>query len=236
VVAVGESGNPDESGGLAVNVVPFPRARLNAFRYDARSEAPPETGMCRAMPQIIAWKCPKSGRVFESYPDYRLHLRAMAEKRMVRRRMAQFADGILSDLWRSTTFGEIEEWLVAKGSLLAVRAHYLDGKNGPADFRIVKAQFQHMLWRDRCSNAHDAPRNRKTNWSGLRADLPIGYPGWIGRLWFQYKGDYGRDFFRGTGLCTGSGGGNGNACGYEVTLFEDDWTNLAVMARLAKEC
>lgn len=92
------------------------------------------------------------------------------------------------------------------------------------------------------SNTHSAPLNGVTNWHSA-TDKPRGYPGWNGAIKFsvscpQNVRSHGSDFFDGTGINTGSGGGGSAVCQkfknhtenryrYDLKLFADDWVGLA---------
>ena len=77
------------------------------------------------------------------------------------------------------------------------------------------------------------PWAHKTNWGGYedKNGVPRGYLGWDGELKFSVevgRGDEvsGSDFFKNTGLFTGSGGGSEKSYRYGLQLFADDWPAL----------
>ena len=185
------------------------------------------------MPQIVAWKCPKTEKIFTLKQDYRDHLRAIASKRMAERRFRRFVDLALNDLWRCSSFEEIEEWLVENGSSLAIRAHLLDTffKDTPSypHFKFLSVKFDVV----HVSHLSDIIQDGRRSHSRLRATRPMG--GWKGKIIYRYSGDDGfSDLFDGTGICTGGGGGSPNFMAYAVTLYEDDWPNLTVMEAMKK--
>jgi hypothetical protein len=86
---------------------------------------------------------------------------------------------------------------------------YLREKIDPKG-KILAGLALKLIWKDKVSNTHDAPRNGVTNWGGRTEGAPTGYPGWSGRIWVRYyppvKSTFGHDPVRGARVFTGTGG------------------------------
>lgn len=112
-----------------------------------------------------------------------------------------------------------------------------------------------LTWNNCVRNTHCAPRGHQTNWYGINVDkdgtpIPIGYPGWTGRVWIRYETTplnfKASGLLRETCLYTGTGGSgsyngiwsklneahhisgsrrnNAPACySWDCTLFAADW-------------
>jgi len=202
------------------------------------------------MPQIVAWKCPHTGSIFESKQKYNGHLRSLgrarAYERKIRNRDAEL-DARLRGIQKSVrSFAELEEAIVQNSDLiLALAAKYNPSittahgriKKQFADARIVQVKFTEMHWEDCASNSHSCPRNGVTNWGGRTmledgTPAPRGYPGWKGRITFKDQANsdfmFGVSWFKKTQIHTGTGGGRGNCSfSYQVELFASDWPGLA---------
>jgi hypothetical protein len=83
-----------------------------------------------------------------------------------------------------------------------------------------------------CSNSHSAPVGKPENWNRFK-DVPLGYPGWHGRLKGSLKRLSAHNYsypynscYKFIGLNTGSGGGGNESHSYDVTIFLDDWPGL----------
>lgn len=73
--------------------------------------------------------------------------------------------------------------------------------------RCVGLQWE-VRYSDQVSNSHDAPLSGRTNFS-RKPELPIGYPGWVGRIWVryaEYPKSFGSEPFDRTLTYTGTGG------------------------------
>jgi len=119
----------------------------------------------------------------------------------------------------------------------------------PKDNKVLGFMWN-ISFSQEISNSHDCPLNGTTNW-GCVADMPISYPGWIGRVWIRYKTNtrsFGSDPFSQSLTYTGTGGagaysgpwaGIARCCyknrikpeptlfSWDYRIFEDDWPELA---------
>ena len=88
--------------------------------------------------------------------------------------------------------------------VLAVLQHYAAQDN----HRVVGLKWD-LCHSNEVSNTHSKPHNGVENWGGKQG-LPMGYPGWTGRVWVRYSGDgdryRGSDLFAQTMTHTGTGG------------------------------
>jgi hypothetical protein len=79
--------------------------------------------------------------------------------------------------------------------------------------------FQWDMWYSKCvSNTHNSPIGKPTNW-GCNDDLPRGYPGWAGRVWFRIRdrNSFGSEVLANTLTYTGTGGYGG---------YHGPWENI----------
>lgn len=66
-----------------------------------------------------------------------------------------------------------------------------------------------LTYSNRISNTHSAPKGKRSNWGCYDKDLPIGYPGFSGRIWVRYENhpvSFGSSPFENTCVHTGTGG------------------------------
>jgi uncharacterized C2H2 Zn-finger protein len=191
------------------------------------------------MPMITAWKCNTTGDIFEYKSDYTKHLRKLAAQKAAatkrRHRIESFKESVKS-LYLLTSFENIAVWLIDNQEMITDYFHFVYNENRPKCV-INKLTFDRMRFNSECSNSHNAPLGKLTNWGGKNSpDVPLSYPGWRGNIIIEYIGDSWRisDMLRFIGICTGSGGGGSNRLHYDVTLWADDFIELRRMVVLAK--
>jgi hypothetical protein len=87
---------------------------------------------------------------------------------------------------------------------------YVDHKLKSKNNRVVGLCWD-VRKRELVSNTHQAPEGKPTNWSHSRTDLPKGYPGYAGRIWFRFDQhpDYASYTWSDTLTYTGTGGYGG---------------------------
>lgn len=107
--------------------------------------------------------------------------------------------------------------------------------------KVVGLKFD-VTGRKNVSNSHNCPINGVENW-WREKDLPLGYPGWIGRVWIRLDSSpmsFGSDAFLHSLTYTGTGGAGSydgpwkqvNAVkkipiySWDWLLFESDWPLL----------
>lgn len=192
------------------------------------------------MPKIEVWKCPRTGKLYENLRNYKKHLREMATRSLNERREIRRVDSARTKLRTQVRSIADLEALLPK-----VLLEYVSLKTGvvfpklPTD--SIQVRFQLLNHRDMCCNSHCAPVDGRTNWHG-NPKLPIGYPGFYGRVVILLSGklynlrvdghSMPTDVLKQLMVNTGSGGGGAGSLnmiqlGYEVTLFDDDWPGLA---------
>ena len=208
------------------------------------------------MPKVIVHKCPHCGKLFEDSTKYRKHLRAEQVARRSERKVeiyrrsqlekwaaihniemsiVQFEQFIIDNqeiFWNDAASSNPYEWK-------DVGKRTRKGVTMPVPKLLGFTNFD-LRWSDCVSNTHSCPKNGVQNW-GRDPNLPMGYPGWHGRVEWkcewpdEFDGIYlAGDIFDGENCCihTGTGGGGGMTNnvmrhGYDITMFADDWSGLA---------
>ena len=206
------------------------------------------------MGQIIAWKCDKTGKIFEDKSKYQKHIRKLAAKARIQKKID--AENAANDAWWSE-FRSVERSV--EDLMLAIVEHqdkfWVEAKNtdpwrwedvGKKVRKGIRMPMPKVTYinldvkeKNKVSNTHYCPKNGVTNWY-CKKDLPDGYPGFYGQVsWYiewpqEFSGWYpGGDLFEGRNACiyTGSGGGGSMRDGrqsfsHEVHIFFDDWPGL----------
>ena len=199
------------------------------------------------MPKILVRKCPRTGKLFQSDAEYRKYIRALRKRTNITRatlRSRKLAiSEVRDEIARLTSIDQIECYVTEAFSKIMIaynggrdpKVHAILNKVRIKDFKLD------VSFMERCSNTHAAPRDGKTNWGGLKEDLPRGYPGFGGNVSYKIindpeEEDIGRlcmrhnDALKFAGICTGGGGGRGeDSWGYGVTLFLSDFEGLKKM-------
>jgi hypothetical protein len=210
------------------------------------------------MSQVLVWKSDADGKLFEDKTKYTKHLRGLARQRNQARKIAQMEADRESFIKRMgatvKSIKELEqfihdnwEWFFANGMKHALWMSDPKPKN---KHTLVSIKFDNMRWSDSVSNTHSCPRGGVQNWNqshnrhkGL--NLPEGYPGWQGTIYFTVDAGttthkvprecdgYGSDYFKDTGINTGSGSG-GSKCQYDMKLFAADFPAMALAREQAQ--
>jgi hypothetical protein len=180
------------------------------------------------MPQIQAWKCPKTEKLFEEKTKYLNHLRALAKASAAKRKERKMLGELQSVFTRMRTecgtMEEIEEFIKAHWSyfMLNLQMHSPIRKNRKApDLTHIKLEVGRALT---CSNSHSAPIGEHSQFTNSQM-----LPGFKGSIQFgtatevHYFNSY---IFNNTGINLGSGGGSHKDAKYEITLWEKDWPKL----------
>jgi hypothetical protein len=185
------------------------------------------------MPKVTAWQCPHTEKLFLHESDYRTHLNKLARKRIQERREAAIRaafDQTIRDFQMSCfSFSDIWRWVEQNSHVIYSRK--------PKDERprIVRIEFDDMRWSPSCSNTHNAPHGKPTNWH-CEPNIPRGYPGWKGRVRYLIEKNvngFHSEPLKRIGIHTGSGGsGNGLNYSYEVTIFAEEFENIAFKQRM----
>lgn len=189
------------------------------------------------MPQVLAWQCPRTSKLFAAKDDYQKHLAKLARKRQDERKLARLRavfEEKCRDMRRCSEFEQIAAWIEANVAVLAAQNEERERRRNADPVTIAEVAFAQMRWSDSCSNTHCAPlRDGVENWHRY-PNLPLGYPGWHGTLTFvlRHFEAFPSTLFQDTGVFCGSGGGNGGRYRCEVTLFDADWPALRLMRKL----
>lgn len=187
---------------------------------------------------VKAWQCPSTGKLFARKDRYKEHLRTLAKTRHTERKRKKHlavTQAKIDELHRCSSIAEIERWLEENAQVLADRKTPHDKTPPKVEFRNVKLR---VVWSENLSNTHSAPPiGKKSNWGSRDKDTPTGYPGFSGHIVLEdvhTVWDYGFfELLRLTRIHTGTGNG-GNKSQAVVTLWADDWPNLAVMEKIRR--
>ena len=195
------------------------------------------------MSKITAWKCDRTGRIFEFEADYLRHLRKAAGDRAKQSRRAKRARTLISSLvdlrLTAVDFLRISTWVQSNAaeidavfgrSLRPSRAH-------PLEIRDLVLMVRKPT---DASNSHSAPDGLPSNWGGRKEGVPRHHRGFVGSVAFGHRGrgsfSFPTDLISAVGIRTGTGNGGGGRWEgwengeYEATLFCDDWPALAEAA------
>lgn len=206
------------------------------------------------MSQVLVWKSDADGKLFEDKGKYQKHLRKLANERRKQKQLAQQALEREAFLDRMGQVGSMEElnqfikdnweWFFVNGLR---RNQWRRDRKAEKLHEYVDVRIHQTWWKDDIGNTHSCPRGGVENFNQRYnrqqgKNLPESYPGWRGRITIKvrppmakYRGKeylkdgWGSDYFEGTIIHTGSGGGGGNkdnqyiSYSYDVTLWADDF-------------
>lgn len=192
-----------------------------------------------------AYRCPWTNAVFGTKKGYVNHLRELRRNHIHANVRRAIVERQKQDLWSQPTFGDVISWVERHPEFFFDNAVGLGGhgrQDRIATYRDkfwIKITYLDLTWNNQISNTHSCPRGGTTNWGGRetwpdKTPKPRGYPGWGGRIEYQLSHDlgFGSDVMRGLGINTGTGGGiKDNRYGYDVKFFDDDWPEIAEVAR-----
>ena len=180
--------------------------------------------------KITAYKCPDTGKIFESKLDYDRHRKIYIAKKRQERNHQKILDEMTNKLakFRETaqTTHDIECWIIENSEFLAHR-HNVVNHRKKTKFYFTDVKIN-VKYNNSVSNTHSAPFNGVENW-GRDKNLPMGYPGWRGQVDFKFDGDidgFFSDLFSRTGIHLGTGGGSGSFYSSDIILYEADWLGL----------
>jgi len=188
-----------------------------------------------------AFQCPWTDKMFSKKASYVSHLKELRETRMHARARSIIKEKIKTDLWNQPSLESIISWF-------SLHPEFIFGMDKLEQFYSDQARYEKyretfsmeitylsLSWSNGCSNTHSRPHNGVTNWDGRKtlADgtpAPRGYPGWTGNIEFKVNCPNSRmsDVLRKLRIHTGTGGSRGpNRYGYDVTIFDADFPELA---------
>lgn len=210
------------------------------------------------MPQVLVWKCPHTGKLFEDKGKYTQHLRKQGRIRANERKLAAAAASWADFNLRMGQVRDIDELkkFIADNweqfAINAVKQNQWRGKIEAAGniHKLTSVEIDTARWSESLGNTHGCPRGGVSNFMG-HADKPRGYPGWHSRITvhietgvYKYRNKeytrdgFGSDYFAGSILETGSGGGGGSktlgvvSYGYELRLWAHDFPGMYEQERM----
>lgn len=178
------------------------------------------------MPKVTVWKCPRTGKLFESREKYQAHLLRQRARRNKERRVAG-ADQWLQDLRKTTrTFEELAKELVANQDMAWAVNKTSSGRTGKHG-NVIGLTIRRPTWSSRVSNTHACPIGGTMNWYNHH-HLPSGYPGWLCQISVCVDGGSNRmsSFIDIPGITCGTGSGNGDTFAGSAYIFAHDWPGL----------
>lgn len=190
------------------------------------------------MPQIIAWECPHTKKVFTVKAKYITHLKKLSAERIAKRKQDAFmkerADFFANMRATVRTIDEFKDFVFANWDKFCENAmlNYPDrfAKKRKPHPKLEYLTITNFKWNNKVSCTHSAPIGKKTNWGG-KLDLPTSYPGWHVKFEYQTTDhatctyEYGGDMWDGTGINTGTGGYANNYY-YYCEMFAEDWPGM----------
>lgn len=206
------------------------------------------------MPQVIVWKCPQTGKLFEDKSKYFKHLRALGINRRIQRQKDVYRkkwESLVYELNSLSDDDSIAAWIESNSKFLLmnslnrglIKTHVPKYIN---EFKIKVTRFK-LKYNPAKACTHDAPRGQRTNWHGNNELGSSHFPAFEAHLEFGCSHDFPgffSDLFRDTGICTGTGStwtsfehDGIKFKGYHsyVTLWEDDWPGLKMIHALTHE-
>ena len=196
--------------------------------------------------KITARKCPFTGKIFQTDPQYTQHLAGVRSKQRQKRAWKQI--GVLGDaaiLWATqnvTSADELDAWFRQSWPALVGRGYRTRSDEYDSYIRnqdivvpeLLSTEFSIRSYGFQ-SNSHSCPSQGVRNFRGDPA-LPRGYMGWSGRVKYNFaystadSSACGFDMFRDSVFHTGSGGGGINGYAFDFTLWSDDWPAWKLVA------
>lgn len=187
------------------------------------------------MSQVLVWKSDTDGKLFEDKSKYQKHLRKLAAIRREDRKVAQYEadrEEFFDLMGQVASFDELQEFIKVNWHHFRANGASRNGwrkskPSGKSD-QLISLKFGDFYFRPDLSNSHNRPRKGVDNWDS-RAERnkgkPVGYAGWRGRITYSVTNTtgFGSDYFCGTPICTGSGGGGDKSLSYDLQLWAGDF-------------
>lgn len=190
------------------------------------------------MPQITAWFCPHSNKLYRTKNGYIKHLKKLAQIRINNKKiqaMKKIRSNKFAEMRQLNTLVDIEQWILDNSDFIVLSSTY-KFKPGQEFPKIKSIKFFNMKFTTSAKNTHCAPFGKSQNFLGHNY-LPTEYCGWIGRVKFELSKKY-PDFpttiFNNSGINFGSGSGIYLKYASNVTLFALDWPGLSELEVLHK--
>lgn len=171
------------------------------------------------------YQCKKTQQVYRSKDEFAEHLKGVRSE--IHETIAENnLKKIKENLWNLPDFDLVFDYINSNPQLI----HRTDSNQNY--FKIRKVSIS---WNNLVRNSHCAPRGKVENWS-QNNKLPLGYPGWAGRIHFESKNaafNIGliHKSLKKLGIHVGAGGANYKndllIGSYTVTMFADDWKSAS---------
>lgn len=209
------------------------------------------------MPQILVWKCPQSGKLFEEQQKYKNHLAVLARARRKVKRENYIKTAFFEWLDDERTnkildVSDIPQWLMDNQQTIMDAVNVVPGRWASFSDKFAdgdlftKITFDRAAWSLNLSNSHSCPKGGVQNWGGREtfadgAPKPTGYAGWGTRLHgslkrnkklmssYPYSG-----LFNIVGIYTDTGGGGNESFGYDAKIWAQEWPAAASAVTFAK--
>lgn len=201
------------------------------------------------MPQVLVWKCPETGKLFEKQTVYKNHLAVLARGRRKIKQQNHIKNTFFDWLDDQRTHkvlsvNDIPQWLLDNQQIIMDAANVIPGKYGSFGDkfkdgdRFTKIKFATARWSSLLSNSHSCPKGGVQNWLGKEfADgtpKPTGYPGWqidihgsLQRNKKNMSGYPASALFNLVGIHTGCGGGANEDFRWNAEIFAEEWPGAA---------
>lgn len=195
-----------------------------------------------------AYRCPWTDAIFSTETKYRKHLAFWRETRIRAKIRQDNVSKYLAELNNQLSFDDVIDWIshnpdfmfeLYKNNIWSHDADKVDDYRENFSFEIT---YLTLNWSDHVSNSHSCPRGGVENFTGRYTfedgtPKPTGYPGWHGRIEYAISHNlgYSTRMTEVFGMHTGTGGGRGKRCGFEVKLFAADWPVIAKAVEKEKE-
>jgi hypothetical protein len=197
--------------------------------------------------QCKAYVCPWTKQLYATKRSYVAHLKRLRTDRMHRRAKELQHRRKLEDMWNQPNFDAVVRWIHNNPEVFWASAQKgcrqsADKWNKIRDTFEIKITHLALSYSDMVSNSHVCTHNGVTNWGGNNklkdgTAAPRGYPGFTGNIELHMPVEplsFSSDVFRGTRICTGTGGGGGGHYRYNVAFFLDDWPGIAAQIAAAR--
>jgi hypothetical protein len=195
------------------------------------------TGIVREdyMSQVLVWKSDADGKLFEDKDKYVKHLRKLAYGRRQLKSLELHRinrELFLDRMGQVASFGELQQFIIDNWEFFRTNAieqnAWTKRRYSKKDDQLISLELSGLHFVQELSNSHSCPRKGVTNFdrrSECNKGKPTSYPGWRGRITYGVTKSisFGSDYFRGTPICTGSGGGGDTHLSYDLSLWAADF-------------
>jgi hypothetical protein len=190
---------------------------------------------------VQAYCCDETGELFHLHQkeQYLAHLRIRAsiraKEKLREKTHRRFTNAFEKMRSECKSLQDICDYIVLNPTLFYEWACFRNGQRKQRDWRdfLITSVKMILTYNPACSNSHGAPIGEPENWH-RRPDLPTDFPGYKGRIEFQYNKKlpfFTSKIFEGFGMYLGSGGSRASTDGNngysaELTIWLQDWPGL----------